>query len=83
MAREQFREFSLIAGKRVQAKDAILQEGGVQLAGAVQANEQRWRIVGHRAGGGSCETCPPGRAVGRHNVHGAGEASHTIAVKLL
>src|SRR6266581_2021328 len=82
VARKQFRERLLIGRKRVQAEDAILLEDGVQLAGAVQTNEQSGRIVGHRARSGSGETSAPSGAVRRHNMHGRGDASHSIAIEL-
>jgi hypothetical protein len=79
---KQFREFTLIGGQRVEAEDAILLEDGVQLAGAVQSSEQRQRIVGHRARGGSRETGASGRTAGRHNVDGGGEARHSGTIEL-
>ena len=81
VARKQFRERLLIGGKRVHAEDAILQEDGVQLAGAVQANEQRRWVVGDRACGGSGEPGTSGRTVRRHDMHGCGEASHSFAIE--
>ena len=78
-ARKQIGELLFVGAQRIDAEHAVLGEQRRALGAAVEANQQRRRLIGHRANGGRGKSGFAARARRGDHVHGGAEPAHRVA----
>ena len=76
---EDIREFAMLGHERVDAEHAVGHEARRGLAGAVEADQDRRRIVRHRRDRRRRRASEPCGPVRRHDGDRLGEAAHALA----
>ena len=82
-AGENVRHVGLMRGQRVDAHDAVAEQGRVAVVTAMAAHEQGGRCIGDAANGGGRKPAPTARTVGGDDVHRRAQPRHGVAIRLL
>src|SRR5690606_34792250 len=74
-------ERALLGGQRIQRENAVLCKAVIVRFDAVEADENRRRIVRYGTCGNDGHAAAPIRAVGRHHMHRTGKTAHRLPIE--